>query len=296
MLFNDYFTKKFILREWFEAREMFKKPVLRVYFGLHDTLSYTLYDRLKNAGYERLAKLIAGDPVNRMWHKLEWRPFKHQQVYDWKERKTVWRPEFLEKLKRLHLEDKVPMSISLPKWLEFSFVRSHVYVKAKMDHYSFEEPPFISIVLFGISLTLYWTAPGGKKSDRAPRDDAYWESLFDYLDWKATGWCDDMTLEQAAEKFSLRHGYWTDMDGNVSIFNLDHTFIANPILAAHMRLFNKQMYHRNKERHEKLKCTRCGYHMFLQDDDVVLTTNPVQYAYRCPKCHAIEYKSEKIDD
>lgn len=296
MMLTNYLKDKFILREWFMSRELFKKPVLRVYFGVRDTSCYKLYGRLKNAEYKRLARFVSGDPVNYKFRDTEWRMFKKQQTYDKIERKMVWKPGFLNLLKKLHLEDKMPMVVKLPTWADFSFVKRHVYCKSKICHYSFEEPPFISIVIFGISITLYWTAPGWKPDDKIARDYAYWESMFDYLDLKSQGEFDNLSLKEIAERFSTREGYWSDMDGNVSIFNLDHTFIANPTLAEHMRLFNEEMYRRARERREKLKCSKCGHHTLMLDDSVVLTSNPPMYTYRCVNCKSVEYKRERIDD
>ena len=177
-----------------KAKELFIKPVLRVYFGLWkkdpnlpvyrkgptiwfcrrkyrswsttDTNAkcYPVNDRvLVKCGNKN------GIPVyNLFYHKL---PNKLEN-YDF-----VWSSRIRRKLRKYHL-GWLPCCITLPSFFRFKIYNFDVMWKYKFDDIRFEFPPQFTIVAFGLSLTFWLQAP---KVDKYCIPDHYWEPLLSYV-------------------------------------------------------------------------------------------------------------------
>lgn len=171
-----------------------------------------------------------------------------------------------------------------------------MYCKSKFEHYSFEEPPYIKLVLFGIDICLYWTAPGTNRKYKSD-DSAYWETMFEYLDAKVKNehGINDMTMLEKAEYMANKCGFWWDPDNESQepTFCMAGSFVKDKKVASRLDLFNKNMLEKARARHEKLRCPYCGGTLWL-DDEKALTTMPPKYEYHCDRCKAISYLNERI--
>lgn len=91
----------------------------------------------------------------------------------------VWTREFRKKLRKRGLS-WLPTQIHLPLWLSFYLYNEDLCWKTKYSDYRYEFPPQFTIVLFGISLSVWLVNPFENDGD----DMDYWESILWYIHYK----------------------------------------------------------------------------------------------------------------
>ena len=109
----------------------------------------------------------------------EYKTTHHKLPGKLKQYHPVWKREFRKKLRKWGL-GWLPTQIHLPLWLSFYLHNEDLYWKTKYDDYRYEFPPQFTIVLFGISLSVWLVNPFEKDGD----DLDYWESILWYLHYK----------------------------------------------------------------------------------------------------------------
>lgn len=65
----------------------------------------------------------------------------------------VWRRNIRKKLKKWHLS-WIPPIIQLPIWMSFYFFDCDICWKTKWDEYRYEHPAHITLVLFGLAISV----------------------------------------------------------------------------------------------------------------------------------------------
>jgi len=302
------------LAQWRKARNIFKRPVPRIYFGfwgspkialwIGDIILKTPEDKKDTTKYKVLSKLLhfftREDPCLPVWRNGPCiTPFRKHTVWN-KERNGFMDPshvftdEFKKKLEKWHL-GWLKTEYYLPRFLSFHLFVRDVMWKWKFDDICYEFPPQFTIVLFNIAFSVHWHAPG-EDNKNCLYDYRYWESLLYYLHGEKvfTGdgdFADVMDLDKecgfgvtSLGKGSEERYFWC----------LDPSFLKNKKYAEKLEYLHKKQEKSLLAKKEFLTCPKCGKKMKLVEG-VVLTTYPVQYEYRC-KCGHVKYSLEKIED
>lgn len=90
----------------------------------------------------------------------------------------VWTRNIRKKLKKWHLS-WIPPIIQLPIWMSFYFFDSDIIWKPKWDEYRYEYPAHITLVFFGLAISVTAYIPEDNKNTFTTEED-YWESLLTY--------------------------------------------------------------------------------------------------------------------
>ena len=132
-------------------------------------------------------------------HKLPVKPYTY-----------VWKRRIRKKLKKWHLS-WIPPIIQFPIWTSFYFFDNDITWKTKYDDYRYEYPAHITLVFFGlaISVTAYIPEINGSTTDMD-----YWESLLEY----------NGDLKETNDKMGCWH--CLDDDSRIRRFNPD--FLKEP--------------------------------------------------------------------
>lgn len=147
-------------------------------------------------------------------HKLPVKPYTY-----------VWERNIRKKLKKWHLS-WIPPIIQLPISLSFNFMDRDVYWKTKYDEYRYEYPAHITLVFFGLAISITAYAP---QLNGGTSDDDYWESILTYSDCK--------NLEKTDEEL----GRWRTEDDKYTIrFNPE--FLKEPY-KQQLKDIQKEKYH-----------------------------------------------------
>ena len=108
--------------------------------------------------------------------------------------------------------------IVLPYWLNFHFFNEDVDYKTKWAEadFRYENPPHITLVFFGLALSVTAYIPKGTDDDWTCEDD-YWESLltYDYYDGDLKKTNDEM-------------GWWNKITDKNFRFRFQPRFLVNP--------------------------------------------------------------------
>ena len=299
-----------MLKEYKKVKDIFKRPRLHCYFGLwgspvfvgklgkwlmenqdnKDTLKYKIKQGIFNLFWRT-------DPCLPVWRngnviRLFSKHQQHGYNQETKKWESTWVPEFQEKLKKYHLSWLKP-AYYLPNWCSFYFFKFDMCWKWKYDDVRYEFPPQISIVLFNISLSFWWTRP---KTKADTYDEMYWESILNYT-YKYKETLDGKNVDMLSQLIGLSDycGYWLsqEKDDYVIKWAVQPEFIKDEtyakLLANHQHYKTEEILHRMNA----LKCPKCGRTMHLTTG-VALTTMPVQYEYICPNCGEIKYLTEEF--
>ena len=89
----------------------------------------------------------------------------------------VWNRKIRKKLKKYYL-DWIPPKIQLPIWLSFYFFDNDICWKTKWNQYRYEYPAHITLVFFGLAISV--TALPPKVNNEVTLDDDYWETILTY--------------------------------------------------------------------------------------------------------------------
>lgn len=231
-MFNIFKYKPFKLYKTYnEVKDVFVEPKLHWRFGLwkndpnlpvwrrgpiiklHKWCSPNIYNpktgvriKLGSAGTTKPDGTIRKyDEYTNTYHKL---PGKLKQY------QPVWTREFRRKLRKWGL-GWWPTQIELPLFFAFYIFNYDMCSKLKFDDYRYEFPPLLSIVFFGLSFSVWLTAPDND-------DDDYWESILWYSQ------CDSLA---GVDK---NMGCWVKWENNayVSIARLKEAYIKEPYRSA----------------------------------------------------------------
>ena len=300
-----------MLDEYKKVKDIFKKPTIKVYFGFwstpkfiirlgnylvnnqdkNDTFKYKIFDWIHT-------KLSCSDPGLPVWrHGNTFNIFKKHQTYDYNKREYVWNQDFENKLEKIHLSWLKP-SYELPNCLSFYFFKWDMCWKWKYDEVRYEFPPQITLVLFNVSISLYWRAP--KTEDGKIDDLMYWESILNYTHkYKET--LRGKNVDELSQILGLSDycGYWSSFNKETDtydyIWTLQPTYLRDKEYAKILKERQELRLKEIIERAEKLRCPKCGKRMHLADENVVLLTNPPKYEYVC-NCGEHKYLTEKIEN
>lgn len=95
----------------------------------------------------------------------------------------------------------------LPYWLKFEYDSYDVIYKYKWNQVRFEYPPKMSLVLFGISLSIWLKPP---TDDIEAMEYAYWESL---INWSEN----ENRWTSRFKEHLVKSGYWSGNTCNVTV-------------------------------------------------------------------------------
>lgn len=234
-MFNIFKHKPFKLyRVYNNAKDIFVEPKLHWRFGLwkndpnlpvwrrgpiinlYRRFSPNIYNpktgvriKLGSAGTTRQDGTIRQyDEYTTTHHKL---PGKMKRY------RPMWKSEFRRKLRKWGF-GWWPTQIELPLFFAFHIFNYDVCWKTKFDDYRYEFPPLLSIVFFGLSFSVWLTAPDNENDD-------YWESILWYWQYGSLA---DVDKEM---------GYWVKFENNVkvSIPRLKDEYIKEPYRSALIR-------------------------------------------------------------
>ena len=159
---------------------------------------------------------------------------KHKLPKNLKNWDIVWASPIRRKLRKYHL-NWIPTIIYLPKFLTFSFINHDVFWKTKYGDIRYEDPPQLSIVLFGISLTITLHSPS---TDKYCDDDGYWTSVLVHSFNKSR------VLRETIEEC----GVWSTMtDAPVSYFTVRPQFIQKGRLEEYYAVVSDIQAERNQK-------------------------------------------------
>lgn len=156
-----------------------------------------------------------------------WRRGNYIEFSKYDERTEEWdygrfiKSEWNELGKKNHpiLSKILKPSYQLPIWLSFYFFNSDIIYKTKWDESDFiyEFPAHITLVLFGLAISITAYIPKGDENDFTCNDD-YWESLltFNYFDGD---------LRKTNEVM----GYWNNPKDKNFKFRFRKEFLKNPV-------------------------------------------------------------------
>ena len=89
-------------------------------------------------------------------------------------------------------------SWQLPIWLSFYLFDSDIYWKTKWDEYRYEYPAHITLVFFGLAISV--TALPPKVNNELTLEEDYWETILTY------------ERDMSIEKLNKMMGYWKSID------------------------------------------------------------------------------------
>ena len=169
------------LKIYRRLKDVFVKPKLKWYFGSwkkeHNLPVWRRGPQIRIAKYHQMyipqecVTLFDGYSedgykcYSHSKHKLPVKPWTY-----------VWKSNIRKKLRKWHLS-WIPPIIQLPIWMSFHFYDRDIYWKTKWDEYRYEYPAHITLVFFGLALSV--TAYIPDINGNTTQDD-YWESLLTY--------------------------------------------------------------------------------------------------------------------
>lgn len=297
-----------MLEEYKKVKHLFKRPKLHCYFGFWGTPDfivkigkYLMDNQGKKSTFKYKVyywldcKFWKTNPCLPIWRRGNTiRLFKRQQVYDYqKAGGYVWSSDFEKTLKKLHLSWLKP-SYELPIWLSFYFFNWDICWKWKYDDVRYEFPPQLTIVLFNVSLSLYWKQPKSKLG----YDEMYWESILNY-NYKYKDTLHGKNVDELSQIIGLSDycGYWMHFNSDNTYsytWSLRPEYLRNKEYAKILQEHQDMKTEALNNRDVLLKCPKCGKRMHLVDKNITLTTDPPQYEYECC-CGEHKYLTEKID-
>jgi len=285
-----------MLQEWKKAKNIFKKPKLRVYFGFWSTphIIVKLGSYLFINGFDEHPLLTKvwnffskTDPSLPVWRRGNFiRPFRKQQVYDKGE--YIWNNEFKKKLDQFHL-GWLNCVYKLPIWLSCHIFKYDMSWKWKYDDdVRYEFPPQFTIVLFNISLTLHWHAPVGND---CLEDNNYWESI---LNWNYKQDIIKRDILRLGKYMGISRTYSPDRKEPKYKCILSPLYLKDQEWAHELNKKEAFWLMEAMKKDKFLKCECGGY--FHLDEDKVLLTSPVQFEYTCSKCGKKKYSGIKYNE
>lgn len=150
----------------------------------------------------------------------------------------IWNREIRKKLKKFHLSWIKP-EYQLPIWCSFHFWNSEVIWKTKWSStdFRFEFPGHFTIVLFGLSFSLWSNWPSTHNS----YSDWYWESILHFLYGRTP-----KSLRNAVYEMG-RCIYWTKEDEKKTEFTFKKEFLKEKYWPEYDKIVAEYTPHNEEE-------------------------------------------------
>ena len=205
-----------IFDTWKKVKDIFVKPVTKVYFGKWSRdPSLPVWRHGPKIYFTKTDYHIV---TNRVCIKTNtgYEVSEHKLPGKLRAGDIVFNSNIRRKLRKWYLS-WFPPCITLPIWLSFHIFNHDVMWKWKWDEIRFEYPPQFTIVAFGISLTISLHCP---KRDKYAYDDNYWEAILNHIHLNKSG-----NLEETVKLSNI--WFCWDKDGNkTSYFSVRPEFIT----------------------------------------------------------------------
>lgn len=137
---------------------------------------------------------------------------QHKPPKGLKFNQPVWIKPIRKKLKKWHLS-WIPPIIEFPIWTSFYFFDSDIWWKIKYDDYRYEYPAHITLVFFGLAISVTAIPP---QINGITSNDDYWEAILNYRD------CKDL------KEVHKRMGSWKSFENNSKRFAFNPGFLKEP--------------------------------------------------------------------
>ena len=168
-----------------KAKEAWKRPKVRVFFGLwKNDPNLPVYRggciRLAKYGqYYNISKSTLLEDKSKTTYDSQGRPIKYMYHSEHNRIKqdVAWNRNIRRKLRRFGL-GWLPPIIETPWWIKINVYNWDLMWKWKYDDVRYEFPPQFTIVFFGLCLTITLHEPTG---GYYTSDDQYWEGILDWL-------------------------------------------------------------------------------------------------------------------
>ena len=131
----------------------------------------------------------------------------------------VWHRDIRKKLRKWHLSWISPI-IRFPIWTAFRFMDNDIMWKTKYGDYRYEFPAHITLVIFGLAISVTAHIPEN-------REDDYWESLLTYLELK--------DLKETNKTL----GSWHSFDTDNTYFAFNPNFLKEPYKSELIKIQNE---------------------------------------------------------
>jgi hypothetical protein len=179
-------------------------------------------------------------PVWRRGNTIHFGKYKERNdTYDYA---RLVKSEWTEEGKKNHpfLSKILKPTYELPYWLSFYYFNSDIMWKTKWeeDDFRYEYPAHITLVFFGLCISVTAYIPKADKNDFTCQDD-YWESLLTYNHYKGD-----------LKKTNDIMGYWSKISDGGFRFRFQPRFLTSTVDRDDLISLQKETYDKLKKRED----------------------------------------------